>query len=146
MRARSTLPWAMGLLLLGCGGESSTPTVTDAGSTVTDTPATDVPAVDVAALDMPAVDVAEDVAEDVTAVDAGEATDVLVADASGVGPYPEGPYGNAMGDVLQGLEWVGFDNPTGEGVSNTRPYGPLSLQDVRARGRRYAIVHVSEFL
>lgn len=146
MRARSTLPWAMVMLLLGCGGEGSTPTVTDAGSTVTDAPA-----VDVATVDAPAVDVAEDVAEDVATdvmvvADAGGATDVLVADASGVGPYPEGPYGNAMGNVLQGLEWEGFDNPTGEGVSNTRPYGPLSLQDVRARGRRYAIVHVSEFL
>lgn len=140
MRARSSLPWVMALLLLGCGGESSTPpTVTDAGNTVTDAPA-----VDVATVDTPAVDVAEDVpSQDVVKADA---PDVVVADASAVGPYPEGPYGDAMGNVLQGLEWEGFDNPTGEGVSNTRPYGPLSLQDVRARGRRYAIVHVSEFL
>ncbi|MEZ4408582.1 MAG: hypothetical protein R3A52_19215 [Polyangiales bacterium] len=136
MRARSTLPWAMAMLLLGCGGEGSTPTVTDAGSTVTDAPAVDVATVDAPAVDVPTKDVAEDVAADV----------MVVADASGVGPYPEGPYGNAVGNVLQGLEWEGFDNPTGEGVSNTRPYGPLSMQDVRARGRRYAIVHVSEFL
>ncbi len=140
MRARSSLPWAMTLLLLGCGGEGSTPTVTDAGGNVTDLPAVDAPALDVATVDAPT----EDVAEDVTAVDAPDV--MVVADAGSVGPYPEGPYGNAMGSVLQGLEWVGFDNPAGEGVSTARGYGPLSLQDVRARGRRYAIVHVSEFL
>jgi hypothetical protein len=60
-------------------------------------------------------------------------------------PYPAGPYGINVGDVLQNLSWDGYVNTTGAVVSTSLPYGPTSLQDLRGNGHGYALVHLSDF-
>ena len=82
------------------------------------------------------------------AVDAPTAIDVPAAvDAPAEAPpYPDGPYGNRLGNVLANLSWEGYVNPTGEVISNTLPYTTTSLQALRGNRRGYAMVHVSEFL
>lgn len=125
--------WVMVAALFGCG-ESSPPsnTVADSGADAMDVAlAQEVGAGDVGVADAGARDVG---APDVGPADTGPM----------VGEYPEGPYGNREGDVLAGLSWEGYVNPTGEGLSTERTYGPTSLQALRAGGR-YALVHVSEF-
>lgn len=78
--------------------------------------------------------------------DRGAVGDVAMADTGvSVGPYPAGPYGIREGDVLRDLEWEGYVNLTGGVISTMQPYGRTNLQAMRETGRRYAIVHVSEF-
>lgn len=151
-------------LVAGCGEEGSNPpAVVDAGGTPKDTGAmNDVALVDlVTPEDRPSLDAGtpEDRVAltdrgvvDERATDTGAATDraatgdVAMADTGvSVGPYPAGPYGRNMGDVLANLEWEGYVNLAGGVVSTMRPYGPTSLQAMRETGRRYAMVHVSEF-
>jgi len=63
-----------------------------------------------------------------------------------LGAYPDGPYGNAEGDVLTNLKLQGYVNDKGDVISNTLPFvDTYSLEDVRASGAKYALVHVSEF-
>ena len=63
-----------------------------------------------------------------------------------LGPYPDGPYGNAVGDVLGDLKLQGYLNEAADAISNTKPFvDAYSLEDVRATGAKYALVHVSEF-
>lgn len=62
-----------------------------------------------------------------------------------VGTYPAGPYSSNVGNVLANLEWEGYANLAGGAVSTMRPYGSTSMQAMRETGRRYAMVHVSEF-
>ena len=64
---------------------------------------------------------------------------------TGAPPYPAGPYGINVGDVLQNLSWDGYINTTGAVVSTSLPYGPTSLQDLRGNGHGYALVHLSDF-
>jgi hypothetical protein len=66
-----------------------------------------------------------------------------------VGPYPSGPYGGTMGATLANLQLSGYVNNSGTGIANdagkmnwTDAY---SLQDVRATGAKFALIHVSEF-
>ena len=68
-------------------------------------------------------------------------------DATGsAGPYPDGPYGNAVGDTLTNLHLQGYVNDDAVAISNTLPFvDSYSLEDVRASGAKYALVHVSEF-
>jgi hypothetical protein len=81
-----------------------------------------------------------DAATDRTAV-TDAAPDMLAM----VGPYPAGPYGRAMGNVLANLEWEGYVNLDGAVVSSMLTYGPTSMQAIRETGRRYGLVHLSEF-
>jgi hypothetical protein len=63
-----------------------------------------------------------------------------------LGPYPDAGYGNAEGDTLPNLQLQGYVNDTGGAISNTLPFvDTYSLEDVRASGAKYALVHVSEF-
>jgi hypothetical protein len=63
-----------------------------------------------------------------------------------VGPYPGEPYGNAVGDTLTNLQLQGYLNEQADAISNTKPFlDSYSLEDVRATGAKYALVHVSEF-
>lgn len=63
-----------------------------------------------------------------------------------VGPYPGEPYGNAVGDTLTNLQLQGYLNEAADAISNTKPFvDSYSLEDVRATGAKYALVHVSEF-
>jgi hypothetical protein len=64
---------------------------------------------------------------------------------TGAPPYPPGPYGINVGDVLKNLSWDGYVNTTGAVVSTSLPYGPTSLQDLRGDGHGYALVHLSDF-
>lgn len=79
-----------------------------------------------------------DAASDAAADAAPEAS----ADA-GVGPYPAGPYGSNMGDTLEDLQLDGYLNAAGTQLSTTLPYAPVSMQNLRETGRRYALVHTS---
>jgi len=121
--------WSLAVagLAFGCGDSAGTGGAVDSG---------------MAALD---AGMAEDAGPaDTGAADTGPA-DTGPADAGPMlGEYPEGPYGNRRGNVLANLSWEGYVNPTGEGLSSEQPYGPTSMQALRAGGR-YALVHVSEF-
>jgi len=82
--------------------------------------------------------------DDLGKADAGPADTGPADTGPMLGEYPEGPYGNRRGNILANLSWEGYVNPTGEGLSSEQPYGPTSMQALRAGGR-YALVHVSEF-
>jgi hypothetical protein len=63
-----------------------------------------------------------------------------------IGPYPSGPYGNKVGDVLTNLKLQGYLNESGAGLASAQPWlDAYSLGDLRATGTKYALVHVSEF-
>lgn len=91
--------------------------------------------------------------EDTTVLpDEGSPSDALLADASDVmgppvyGPYPAGPYGNKVGDVLPDLKWQGFVNATSDAQSDTKPFVSTSLDALRRTARKpYALIHVSEY-
>jgi hypothetical protein len=108
-------------------------------------------------------DTSADAAEDIGAFDTATAGDTTLpsdstsedvfADASDVldaevyGPYPPGPYGNKVGDVLPNLEWQGYVNATSDAVSNTKPFVSTSLDTLRRTARKpYALIHVSDFI
>jgi len=78
----------------------------------------------------------------------GNKSDAAPADAaSALGAYPAGPYGNAVGDVLTDLKLQGYVDDAADAIANTKPFvDSYSLEDVRASGAKYALVHVSEFL
>ncbi len=63
-----------------------------------------------------------------------------------LGPYPAGPYGNDVGAVLTDLKLQGYVDDKADAIANTKPFvDSYSLEDVRASGAKYALVHVSEF-
>jgi hypothetical protein len=167
MRSRSSryVPWvalfvasSAAALVTGCGEDGSAPpAVVDAGGTPKDTGAmNDVVLVDLvtpedraridAGMSEDRVTVSDRGVVDDRATDTGAAGDRGATDTGvSVGPYPAGPYGIQEGDVLRDLEWEGYVNLAGGVVSTMRPYGRTNLQAMRETGRRYAIVHVSEF-
>lgn len=66
--------------------------------------------------------------------------------APALGPYPAGPYGNDVGAVLTDLKLQGYVDDAADAIANTKPFvDSYSLEDVRASGAKYALVHVSEF-
>jgi hypothetical protein len=75
----------------------------------------------------------------------GDGPIAMMDSPSGPPPYPPGPYGINVGDVLQNLSWDGYVNKTGAALSTTLPYGPTSLQDLRGDGHGYALIHLSDF-
>jgi hypothetical protein len=85
-------------------------------------------------------DASDDVSADtLTASDAGD-------DAAALGPYPAGPYGTNEGNVLADLQWEGYVDETGDAPAKSKPYGATSMGAIRSSGRRYALVHLAEFL
>lgn len=116
--------WSLAVagLALGCGDSAGTGGAVDSG---------------MAALDA-------GMAEDTGPADSGPADTGPADTGPMLGEYPEGPYGNRRGNILANLSWEGYVNPTGEGLASEQPYGPTSMQALRAGGR-YALVHVSEF-
>jgi hypothetical protein len=63
-----------------------------------------------------------------------------------LGPYPGGPYGNKVGDVLTNLKLQGYLNESGAGLASDQPWlDSYTMEDLRATGAKYALVHVSEF-
>ena len=59
--------------------------------------------------------------------------------------YPAGPYGHTVGATFPPLVWEGYVATTGDVVVNTLPFGPYSADAVRTSGKRYAMIHISEF-
>ena len=68
------------------------------------------------------------------------------SDLAQAGPYPPGPYGNREGDRITNLEWIGYVNDAADAVSTTKPYVAYSMDAARKSGKRYALIHVSEFI
>jgi hypothetical protein len=64
-----------------------------------------------------------------------------------VGPYPAGPYGVAVGQTFPDIQLQGYVNDTAVGIANTKPFTNLyTMGDLRVSGKRYALIHNSEFL
>ena len=62
------------------------------------------------------------------------------------GGYPAGPYGNTVGATLINLQLSGYVDDTGTGLANDMPWhDTYSLENVRASGAKYALIHVSQF-
>jgi hypothetical protein len=61
------------------------------------------------------------------------------------GPYPAGPYGNAVGDTIANLAWQGHVNLTGAASSDALPTGDYSTDDMRKSGKAYGLIHLSAF-
>jgi len=59
--------------------------------------------------------------------------------------YPEGPYGHTVDSIFPNLQWQGYVNETAMGLASEQPFVPYSMDDVRKSGKRYALVHASEF-
>lgn len=79
------------------------------------------------------------------AVDLSSPADLVAAPDLAPSAYPAGPYGSAVGAVIPNLVWQGYDNPAADAVSTTKPFGAYSMDALRLGGKRYAVVHVSEF-
>jgi hypothetical protein len=63
-----------------------------------------------------------------------------------LGPYPAGPYGATMGAVLANLKLQGYVDDAGTGFASDQPWrDSYTLEDVRATGAKYALIHISEF-
>jgi hypothetical protein len=83
---------------------------------------------------------------DVSGVDVGgDGTSGDTGTDASLGPYPSGPYGKNAGDVIANLQWVGYENDAADALVSTKPYGSYSMDAARLSGRRYALLHVSEF-
>jgi hypothetical protein len=64
-----------------------------------------------------------------------------------LGPYPSGPYGNKVGDILPNFPLQGYVNTKGDVISNTLPFvDSYSMDDVRRTGKPYVLIHVSDFV
>jgi hypothetical protein len=63
------------------------------------------------------------------------------------GPFPPGPYGNKVGDVMANLQWEGYLDDLADAVANTKPYVAMTSMDAlrKKAPKGYALVHVSEF-
>lgn len=63
-----------------------------------------------------------------------------------VGPYPAGPYGVAVGNTFPNIQLQGYVNDSAVGIANTKPFTNLyTMDDLRVSGKRYALIHNSEF-
>ena len=61
------------------------------------------------------------------------------------GPYPAGPYGNAVGDTIANLAWQGHVNLSAAVSSDTLPSSDYSTDDMRKSGKSYGLIHLSAF-
>ncbi len=116
---------------IACGGGSAT------------TPATTTDAAEETLVD--ASDPGDVAVNDTATTDTAAATDAP-SDAVALGPYPSGPYGTNEGDVLANLQWEGYVDELGDAPAKTKPYVTTSMAAIRSSGRRYALVHLAEFL
>jgi hypothetical protein len=66
--------------------------------------------------------------------------------ATGPGAYPPGPYGGAVGDTFPLLTWQGYVDNAADVVATTLPYGTYGSNDIRQSGRKYAMVHLADFI
>ncbi len=132
--------FALLLLIAGCGGSSDAP----ASSSEADTGVASDTATAPGDTTTEPTDSAEPPADSVATE---VATDTL-PDDTGItfGPYPAGPYGNKVGDVVANLTWEGYVNPLADSLANTKPYVTTDMDKLRRDAKKgYALVHVSEF-
>jgi hypothetical protein len=61
--------------------------------------------------------------------------------------YPEGPYGNGVGQVLGDLDFVGYLRNETKGLATSATLAPIKLSAIRAQAgtAKYAFIHVSAF-
>ena len=59
-------------------------------------------------------------------------------------PYPSGPYGVAVGDVIQNMQWIGYEDDQANAIATTEPYAAYSLDDARKSGKHYAMINLAE--
>lgn len=128
---------AIALLVLGCGGSDESPGVIAREDAIaTDTSTSEDTGTAKADTSEPA-----DTGTDVVAMMDTPADTAIV-----FGPYPAGPYGNKVGDVVANLAWEGYVNPTAVDLASTKPYVTTDLDKLRRDAKKgYALVHVSEF-
>lgn len=144
---RVTPRWLVALVLAtsACGSSGDSGGSTDEDAAGTDTNEGDVgsdtrvPSDSTAPLDTTGTDTTgtDAVALDTASTDTG--TDAAL------GPYPAGPFGKNAGDVIANFHWEGYHNDVADVLVNTKPYGKYSMDDARLSGRRYALLHVTEF-
>jgi hypothetical protein len=61
-----------------------------------------------------------------------------------LGPYPSGPYGVQVGDVIQDFTWSGYRDDAADAVATSKTYGTYTLDDARKSGKRYAMINLAE--
>ena len=49
-----------------------------------------------------------------------------------------------IGDEMPDLQWEGYVNEDADGVSTTKPFVDYGTAELKASGRRYAMLHTSE--
>jgi hypothetical protein len=64
----------------------------------------------------------------------------------GKGSYPPGPYGNTVGATVAPIVWQGYADNLADAVATTKPYGMYGTDDMFRSGRRYAMLHLSDFI
>ncbi len=62
------------------------------------------------------------------------------------GSYPAGPYGNTVGATFPMLSWQGYEDDAADAVATTKPYGVYTSDDMFKSGRRYAMVHLADYI
>ncbi len=72
--------------------------------------------------------------------------DLAAAPGDLASAYPAGPYGNSVGEVFPLLPWEGYLDENTDAVATTKPYGPWGSDALRKSGRRYALIHISDFI
>jgi hypothetical protein len=71
-------------------------------------------------------------------------TDDVAAEADN--PYPDGPYGTKVGDILADVQLVGFEHFDPSTLANTSDYLPSSLSQIRKDVTvPYGVLHILEF-
>ena len=61
-------------------------------------------------------------------------------------PYPDGPYGTKVGDVLADVQLVGYEHSDPTSLANTVDYAPGSLSQLRKDATvPYGMLHILEF-
>jgi hypothetical protein len=74
--------------------------------------------------------------------DTGTADDTAEAD----NPYPDGPYGTKVGNVLADVQLVGYEHSDPSTLANTVDYLPSSLSQIRKDVTvPYGVLHILEF-
>jgi hypothetical protein len=125
----------LAVLVVGCSSESSSP------------PTASGPEADASTVDAPGntPDVLSDAVDDIV-LDALAETLGDTGTVDPFGPYPAGPYGNKVGDVVANLAFEGYVNDLADALSSTKPYGATSMDALRKKAPKgYGLVHVSEF-
>ncbi len=72
-------------------------------------------------------------------VDAGTGPDATVAD-TGPSPYPSGPYGNVVGDVLEDMHLAGYVTATPGDIRAVTYASSVRLSELRELGYRFALL------